>query len=130
MKLNKKNEKMQRKLLKRIAVGAGVAMLFAIGVAFLVIFNIKNHNNNSNRNNKSDSIPYSSPKGHWVSGCGCACNKCIFKTFRRGDVDYCLPWHPGKCRLSNKQCNCPCEHAETTDSRYLNFMGEESLSNH
>lgn len=29
MKLNKKNEKMQRKLLKRIAVGAGVATLLA-----------------------------------------------------------------------------------------------------
>ena len=42
MHLSEKNEKVQRKLLKRIAVGAGVAMLFAIGVAFLVFFNIKN----------------------------------------------------------------------------------------
>ena len=109
MKLNKKNEKMPRKLLKRIAVGAGVAMLFAIGVAFLVFFNIKNHN--------------SSPKGHWVSGCGCACNECTYKWFRLADVQYELPWHPGKCRLSNKQCNCPCEHAETTDSSYL-IMGD------
>lgn len=125
MHLSEKNEKMQRKLLKRIAVGAGVAMLFAIGVAFLVFFNIKNHNNNSNRNNKSDSMPYSEPKGHWVSGCGCACNECTFKSFEHADVQYNKPWHPGKCRLSNKQCNCPCEHAETTDSRYR-IMGRES----
>lgn len=128
MKLDKKNEKMQRKLLKRIAVGAGVAMLFAIGVAFLVFFNIKNHNNNSNHinksnhNNKSDSIPYSEPKGHWVSGCGCACNECTFKSFEHADVQYNKPWHPGKCRLSNKQCNCPCEHAETTDSHKENKL--------
>lgn len=37
MKLNKKNEKVQRKLLKRIAVGAGVATLLA-GTAAVVIF--------------------------------------------------------------------------------------------
>lgn len=37
MKLNKKNEKVQRKLLKRIAVGAGVATLLA-GTAAAVIW--------------------------------------------------------------------------------------------
>lgn len=36
MKLNKKNEKVQRKLLKRIVVGAGVAMLL-VGTAAVVI---------------------------------------------------------------------------------------------
>ena len=35
MKLNKKNEKMQRKLLKRIAVGAGVATVLAGAAAVM-----------------------------------------------------------------------------------------------
>ena len=46
--------------------------------------------------------------GHWVTGCGCGCDGCTYRWFMHDDIQYKLPWHPGKCKA--QACRCPCEH--------------------
>ena len=48
-------------------------------------------------------------KGRYVTGCGCGCDNCTYRWFMRDDINYTLPWHPGKCNA--EQCTCPCEHS-------------------
>ena len=47
-------------------------------------------------------------RGRYVTGCGCGCDNCTYQWFMRDDIQYRLPWHPGKCKA--RICPCACEH--------------------
>lgn len=57
--------------------------------------------------------PREPQNGHWVTGCGCGCDDCVYKWFMRDDIDYQLSWHPGRCRCSSSDaCPCICAHSD------------------